>query len=216
MTALGQVPLSVRAAAARARGAGGARERLQRVFDESPVPLVLMDGERRYVNANRPARLAFRLSLDELRGCAVDDLAPPESAEAVEEAWTQLLTNGYVTGRVAEADGCQLPIVFCAVADALPGLHAGAFAPASWPDDELDGYAARTRAETPAERPSLTARETEVLMLAAGGRSGPEIATDLVLSPATVKTHFANIHEKLAVPNRTAAVARALKLGLID
>ena len=55
-----------------------------------------------------------------------------------------------------------------------------------------------------------------MLTLAADGRSGPEIAEDLVLSPATVKTHFANIHEKLDVPNRTAAVARALKLGLID
>ena len=212
MTALGQVPRSVREAAARARGAAGARERLQRVFDESPVPLVLMDGERRYVNANRPARLAFRLSLDELRGHAVDDLTPPESSRVVEEAWAQLLTNGYVTGRVPEADGCRLAVVFCAVADALPGLHVGAFAPASWPDDELDTQA------TPNSdgRPSLTARETEVLTLAAGGRSGPEIATYLVLSPATVKTHFANIHEKLAVPNRTAAVARALKFGLID
>ena len=50
-----------------------------------------------------------------------------------------------------------------------------------------------------------------MLTLAAHGYSGPEIADALVLSPATVKTHFANIHGKLGVPNRTAAVARALK-----
>ncbi len=173
--------------------------------------MVLMDGERRYVDANRPARLAFRLSLDELRGRAVDDLTPLELSGVVEEAWAALLTNGYVTGRVADADGCRLEIVFCAVADALPGLHAGAFAPANWPEDELDRQAKHN-----SDPPPLTARETEVLTLAADGRSGPEIAEDLVLSPATVKTHFANIHEKLDVPNRTAAVARALKLGLID
>ena len=39
---------------------------------------------------------------------------------------------------VADPHGCRLEVVYCAVADALPGLHAGAFAPANWPEDELE------------------------------------------------------------------------------
>jgi DNA-binding NarL/FixJ family response regulator len=131
----------------------------------------------------------------------------------LEEAWVELLAEGTVSGRrVAGPAGCPLEIVFCGVADALPGLHAGAFVPATWPEDELDAHAD----DNGNPSPSLSPREIEVLTLAANGWSGPEIAKELVLSPATVKTHFSNIHGKLGVPNRTAAVARALKLGVID
>jgi DNA-binding CsgD family transcriptional regulator len=175
--------------------------------------MVLVNGQRRYIEANRPARLVFRLSLAELRAHAMDDLTPPDFHDVMEAAWTRLLADGTVAGRrVAGHAAAPLEIVFCAVADALPGLHAGAFAPAAWPEDELD----QLDGDADNLLVPLTARETEVLTLAAHGRSGPQIAAELILSPATVKTHFANIHGKLAVPNRTAAVARALRLGLID
>jgi ATP/maltotriose-dependent transcriptional regulator MalT len=62
----------------------------------------------------------------------------------------------------------------------------------------------------------LTPREIEVLALAADGLSGPELARGLVLSPTTVNTHFKNIYEKLDVRNRAAAVAKAMRLGLIE
>ena len=54
-----------------------------------------------------------------------------------------------------------------------------------------------------------------MLRLAAEGLSGPGIAERLVLSPATVKTHFEHIYEKLGVGDRAAAVAQALRTGLI-
>ena len=63
--------------------------------------------------------------------------------------------------------------------------------------------------------PPLTAREIEVLTLAARGCAGPEIARQLVVSPSTVKTHFSHIYEKLGVKNRAAAVARAMQLRVI-
>ena len=62
---------------------------------------------------------------------------------------------------------------------------------------------------------TLSEREIEVLRLAAEGASGPAIAEQLVLSPATVKTHFEHIYEKLGVGDRAAAVAYALRSGLI-
>jgi PAS domain S-box-containing protein len=78
---------------------------------------------------------------------------------------------------------------------------------------ELGRFLSRRRAElSPAP---LSERQMEVLRLAAGGLSGPRIAEQLVLSPATVKTHFEHIYEKLGVGDRTAAVAHALRTGLI-
>lgn len=61
----------------------------------------------------------------------------------------------------------------------------------------------------------LSKRELEVLSLAADGNTGPQIAARLSVSPATVKTHFENIYEKLSVSDRAAAVARGLRIGLI-
>src|SRR5579875_3597324 len=68
---------------------------------------------------------------------------------------------------------------------------------------------------TPGRAP-LTPREHEVLELASQGLSYAEIAEELVLTAATVKTHFAHIYCKLQVPDKTAAVAWALRHGLIS
>lgn len=61
----------------------------------------------------------------------------------------------------------------------------------------------------------LTARELEVLALAASGLSNRELAEALVVSEATVKTHLHHAFTKLGVENRQAAIATAVKRGLI-
>jgi DNA-binding CsgD family transcriptional regulator len=61
----------------------------------------------------------------------------------------------------------------------------------------------------------LTEREIEVLRLVAAGRSNPDIAHALVLSPKTVERHLSNIFTKLDVPSRTAAAAYAHEHGLM-
>jgi ATP/maltotriose-dependent transcriptional regulator MalT len=61
----------------------------------------------------------------------------------------------------------------------------------------------------------LTARELEVLEIAASGRNGPEIARTLHVSPETIKTHFDHIYKKLGVSERSGAVAEAMRLGWI-
>ncbi len=63
---------------------------------------------------------------------------------------------------------------------------------------------------------SLTPRELEVLQLAAQGFGGRQIAERLVVSPATVRTHFEHIYEKYGVSDRASAVAKALRDGIID
>jgi DNA-binding NarL/FixJ family response regulator len=79
---------------------------------------------------------------------------------------------------------------------------------------ELGRFLAHRRGEL--EPPLLTARELEVLQLAARGLSAPQIARRLVISPGTVKTHFENIYPKLRVCDRASAVAQAIRLGLIE
>jgi two-component system nitrate/nitrite response regulator NarL len=61
----------------------------------------------------------------------------------------------------------------------------------------------------------LTPREREILLLTADGRSAPDIAMHLQMSPSTVKTELLSSFEKLGVCDRAGAVAAALQSGLI-
>ena len=62
----------------------------------------------------------------------------------------------------------------------------------------------------------LTNREREVLVMLARGRSNPELAADLHLSEATVKTHVTRILTKLNLRDRVQAVVFAYETGLIQ
>jgi two-component system nitrate/nitrite response regulator NarL len=68
----------------------------------------------------------------------------------------------------------------------------------------------------PLLRPRLSARELDILSLAAQGKSTAEIAAGLNLSAATVKTHLQKIYDRLGVSDRTSAVVVALRRGLLD
>jgi DNA-binding NarL/FixJ family response regulator len=61
----------------------------------------------------------------------------------------------------------------------------------------------------------LTARERDVLVLLAEGRTNRDIASTLFVSLPTVKTHLAHIYGKLDARNRNEALGRAVALGLL-
>ena len=61
----------------------------------------------------------------------------------------------------------------------------------------------------------LTTREHEILRLIAAGMRNQEIATQLFISPATVKRHIANVYTKLDASHRTDALKRAGVLNLL-
>jgi DNA-binding CsgD family transcriptional regulator len=61
----------------------------------------------------------------------------------------------------------------------------------------------------------ISPREMEVLREIANGLSTKEIAANLNVSPATVKTHIAKLFEKLEARRRTDAIAKARAMGLV-
>ncbi len=118
-------------------------------------------------------------------------------------------------------------------ADILPAIEAGAagyLLKDSSKEELYDGIRAAARGETvlapavaarlvgrmraPAEE-KLSSREVEVLQLVAEGASNSEIAQQLHISQATVKSHLVNIFRKLGVSDRTAAVTMALRKGIL-
>ncbi|MEV0488797.1 response regulator transcription factor [Streptomyces atratus] len=120
--------------------------------------------------------------------------------------------------------------------DTLPAIEAGAtgYLLKDAPRDELfnavraaaDGrtvlspavasrLVSRVRAPGTAGHEALSAREREVLELVAKGTSNREIAAELFISEATVKTHLTHIFAKLGAKDRAAAVATAYERGIL-
>lgn len=64
-------------------------------------------------------------------------------------------------------------------------------------------------------RPQLSGRELEVLRLAAAGSTNAEMGRAMFISETTVKTHLLRAYAKLGVSDRTAAVAQAIRHGLL-
>lgn len=63
--------------------------------------------------------------------------------------------------------------------------------------------------------PELTAREIEVIRLAASGSSSRQLAAKLELSKRTIDFHLSNIYDKLRVHNRIQAIMTANAQGLL-
>jgi two-component system, NarL family, nitrate/nitrite response regulator NarL len=78
------------------------------------------------------------------------------------------------------------------------------------------GIAREIRLREVSDRPILSERELATLKLVAEGLSAPEIGKRLHLSTGTVKTHLQHLYDKLDVGERAAAVAEAMRRGLLE
>jgi PAS domain S-box-containing protein len=180
-------------------------------FDNSLVPMLMADDDRRYVAANRAACLLLRLRQDEIQQLRIDDLTPPESRVHIDGLWQAFLRDGTQSGtyELLMPDGPRMLIEYSAKANIEPGRHLSIFlVPAAEPEGSLaDVFDIRHR---------LTLREREVLALIAMGNGSSAIAAQLAVSASTVETHVPHCLGKLGANNRAHAIALGLQRGEID
>jgi two-component system nitrate/nitrite response regulator NarL len=84
------------------------------------------------------------------------------------------------------------------------------------PPELTAGLAEQIRRRAQDDAPALTERELQVLQGFARGLSVPAVADELFLGASTVKTHAQKLYEKLGVSDRAAAVAEAMRQGLLE
>jgi PAS domain S-box-containing protein len=196
-----------------ASGYAGVRVHAQMgiVFRTALDALFLIDDERRHLLANDAAARLLGCSVAEILQRRMDDFSPPEHLGGVRRRWEEFERAGTLEGlgEMQRLDGSRVPVEFRASRDFAPGQHLMAARRCLTPvADTVDVNG------DPLKCP-LTPREVEVLQLGAEGRSTREIADVLFVSPGTVKTHFQHVYEKLGSRDRAAAVAEALRRGLI-
>lgn len=214
MTASYEVPSALRQTAQAIAATRGRAFQLRKVFDRSLIPMIMVDNDRRYTEVNAAARLVFRMPLQELREHRIDDLTAHTDLPVLFDAWEELMERGTVSGRyfVTFKDGSTLWVFYAALANALPGLHLIVFVPADWPGDELEEMQPAYTEET---FYGLSERQLDVLRMVAVGANASQIAAELSISEATVRTHVKNILARLGANNRAHAVALAMTQGLL-
>jgi DNA-binding NarL/FixJ family response regulator len=82
-------------------------------------------------------------------------------------------------------------------------------------EDALNAYLEQSKSGTFDPHETLTRREREVLQMAAEGKTAPEIAATLNISPRTAESHRASIMKKLGLQNQTDLIRHAIRRGLL-
>jgi PAS domain S-box-containing protein len=179
------------------------------VFQNSTHPIALVDDQRRVVEANDAAlEVAQRTRLDVLGTFATDFLAPEDRAES-DRRWENIVNTDsgeyFGSGTLLRGDGSEVEIEFAARMVRVGGRRLAVYVFMS----EAGGrpFAQTTPKST---EPVLTTREREIVTAIAMGHETPQIAEDLYISPATVRTHVRNAMSKLKVHTRAHLVAKVL------
>ncbi|MBV8987530.1 MAG: response regulator transcription factor [Solirubrobacterales bacterium] len=84
------------------------------------------------------------------------------------------------------------------------------------PAELAGGLAGEIRLRAQSQGPVLSERELQVLRGFARGLSIPQVASELYIGTSTVKTHTQRLYEKLGVSDRAAAVAEAMRRGMLE
>jgi DNA-binding CsgD family transcriptional regulator len=174
---------------------------LEGLAARSPIAMLLADDARRYVDVNEAACALLKVSREALLASDVDAFTPVALRGHVPALWDRFLSQGSMHGvyELSDGSGGLLRVTYIAIARVLPGRHLSCL---------LTGRQAGTSG-------ALTARERDVVALAAQGLTSRAIAETLSVSRATVETHFRGAARRLGARNRTHAIALALTRGEI-
>lgn len=127
--------------------------------------------------------------------------------------------DGDVMARAIQAGAVGYLVKDCSIDDVVSAVRMAASGESVLSQD-LAGSMLRDvnksgRGDGHGDAPVISAREEEVLQLVADGLSLPEVAAALYISVKTVKNHLASIYAKLDARDRTQAVLRAVRMGII-
>lgn len=202
---------------------GSTRGPFWSVFEHSKIPMTLVDRELRYAAVNDAALSVFQQRREDVLGqpAGTHFVGGRSSTGAVE--WQELLRNNELFGErvIPRPSGESLRVSFAAHTTQVDGRWMALFVTLSarlepggsdligarTPDGTAGGDGARERRGRGA---ALTPREREVVRRVALGRSTPQIASDLSLSPATVRSHVRNAMVKVGAHTRAQLVALVL------
>jgi PAS domain S-box-containing protein len=182
------------------------------LVDSLAIPASLHDVEGRFVHVNEAAERASGRSRAEMLGGHFTDPLPPEARKSVAAQFRRAVERGEPT---------DFETVFVDASGQLRGVRAqhlplrsgGAIVGVL-----ILAFDARRPPSGPIgleSQPRLTPRQREVLILIAAGLSTAEIATQLTISPETVRNHLRSLFSELHVHTRLEAIAVAQRLGLL-
>lgn len=196
------------------------------LFLSSLTPMLVVDDQRRCLDANPVACLFLRLSQQMLRNVRLDDLTYPPLRPRLDAMWSEFAAIGR-QGRFHRSarwnlqmpDGPCVPVTLSWAPDCRCGLHVPltlmpVVADLKRGPVTLSGRPAGLG--RPAVGLVLSARERQVLTWVARGETGARIAARMFLSRATVETHVTNALIKLGAKNRAHGVAIGLCSGELD
>jgi PAS domain S-box-containing protein len=197
-----------------ARSVDGWRSLFWAAFNLSANPMILLQRDRVLVDVNGAFLNAFGYGRARAFGSKLDVFVAEDSRQRMKKDWWELLRTGRLNGEreLIRGDGRHVRVQFAAHREVVTGrdLILGVVL-------ELDGRPMRCGKAPVDESPAaLTGRESEVVTLVALGRRRREIAAQLFISDATVKTHLRNAMHKLDVHSQAQLVAVALTRGLIE
>jgi PAS domain S-box-containing protein len=194
-------------------GTPGYSSLFKAAFTHSRIPMGLVDANRNIIDVNGACLRLLGYTRDQLVGQPLHSFGVGTASMSVSQWQVTLARHRFAgEGKVRDAAGQIIAVQWAATSELVTGRYLALLV-------ILTSSRRGSRPRRPASRASqsvpLSPREVEIVALVALGRSGPEIADELSISPQTVRTHVRNAKEKLDARSRAQLVAKALAEGMI-